>query len=41
MDIEEHVGCQLTDIFNMYGFSTPAKASVAELKLDEIDPIIL
>ena len=52
MDIKEHFGCQQTQIFSMYGFSTLTKAfhfkthllflpGVAELKLDVIDPIIL
>ena len=49
MDIKEHFGCQQTQIFSMYGFSTLTKAfqdpstlfARAELKLDVIDPIIL
>ena len=50
MDIKQHFGCQRTQIFSMYGFSTLIKAfqdpstlflGVAELKLDVIDPIIL
>ena len=46
MDIKEHFGCQQTQIFSMYGFSTFKThvlflPGVAELKLDVIDPIIL
>ena len=51
MDIKEHFGCQQTQFFSMYGFSTLTKAfqdpstfflpAVAGLKLDVIDPIIL
>ena len=51
MDIKEHFGCQQTQIFSMYGFSTLTfrhfkthllfLPGVAELKLDVIDPIIL
>ena len=50
MDIKEHFGCQQTQIFSMYGFSTLTKAfkthllflpGVAEHKLDVTDSIIL
>ena len=50
MDIKEHFGCQQTQIFSMYGFSTFTKdfkthllflPGVAELKFDVIDPVIL
>ena len=50
MEIKEHFGCKQTQIFSMYGFSTPTKAfqdpstflpGVVELKLAVIIPIIL
>ena len=50
MDIKQHSGCQQTQIFSMYGFSTLTKhfkthllflPGVAELKLDNLATLFL